>query len=1298
MQKNKKIVLLCITLFVSLFSFNNYVSASQTKETKESGVIIADNKTLEKATKINQTHTKYNFHHYGMNITKNGEVITSDQTSTYLYEHHYIPNVSKQQKNIYCLDAIKKGTSELYAVRFLIDEGNHASVNAYDAALMSVLTANATYTHKSIAIRAISFLWNYNKTEAGYNLSQDVKDLVEAYSGQVYKWIKEDQEIQNLYLKLYDKIDKTRDKDLPKVDVSKGEIYDFDGNAIVDNGYHFDYNKNVEGIIEDNTIRPARNLFAWALRDALDYLNSKEKASVKEGVTSSSVVNVEKQGEQDLVSGVITHNFVLKEFTNDGKASFMISNLLYKYAYKGVEDGVPVVDSITIKNGSNTTKFTKENYNGSFLNVNLLDSSKFNIPALDYSKEITISVGVKIAGYKAVEGVTPTKETLKCSNGTLEYQFDYTWQDSSLKAFNKFDNYVGIVWYGTLAGGEATDTDNQRFISVETNANASSSSPNSSSNSNRAKGSYTFDLGCDSCNTLISKCNGNDSEACSLLAERSDCGCEAYQTLCNKGDNAMCTKLKEEPACVPATCGTEVVGNFQCCDIDNNILLVETKNKEININGPQNVVNCFVNQVDSNRTSRTDGDIINDEAGNSYVMQNNRYCTVSCKEDYVLSMPSSKKVNASGYFTFDMSIKGTKSCYTNTIDKNETFMDDVRAAEAAVKEASDVYNAVILIRNAAKSSEFSKTSETHTGSTDYSYSCTKTSIVTGTDCSDRSDCYRKCKNSPNQTECGDACDEIKCKPTTTTETYTGTCDDGTCSNTPTSGTGYSFTAYGGTYYYGVKSISGPNNHGSSSTSSSCTWSKNYYTRSALSYGNTFNKKSYNRTSSYTLTSASSYDDIVSDALKVLIKANDRLEHIIEEYEQCSTFTNKYEYKPVINYSYYVDKGKTIKGDMGLVDSNYNKKDGENAEEWYCTTSLTNGYGPGNCRGINNESTSMPKRTIRVFKCSITSNDPTCINQDVEIPSAKYVSKISTVNASYKPENKRYNYLPSGIVKDDYDKLSSIPAGKRLSVDLNSGKEIKQYDISISNLGEFYDSDSDSKKLGRLIGDDNAALKENELLNINNNNQATYHCSYLVNMGNIKEGDLECVFDGCSEPCEFDCVGSGCEDYCPGGNCDFDCLGSGCIYSKEDGLYVYEKEISLNNLFPVGTDSYNWSSSNQKAKDTVAEIQEKAENVYAEDPILKVTIDGSAAAKIKVYNKEHPSYSDGPMYFRDIGDYEKIAGYSQFIDELIKGTYGVDIDSNSEVLKKRNTNNPTQNNYFSIWGKYRGQSMLGPSWK
>lgn len=1276
MQKNKKAVLLCITLWISLFSFNNLVSASATRESKESGTIKADNNNLEVATKINQTHEDYNFDHYGMNITKNGLIITSGSTDKYLYEHHYNTNKTHETKNIFCLDAIKKGTKELYAVRFLMDEAEaHASVTAYDAAIMSVLTANATYTHKSITIRAISVLWNYNKTEAGYNLHQSVKDLVEAYSGQVYKWIKEDQEIQNLYLELYEKIDKTIDKKLPNVNIANGSIYDFDGNAITNNGYYFGHNPGTH-LVEAETIRPARNLFAWALRDALNYLNSKENASVKEGVTSSSVESVEKLGEQDLVSGVITHNFVLKDFTNDGKASFTLSKLLYKYAYKGVEHGAPEVDSITIKNGSNTTKFTKENYSGSFLEVNLLDRSKFNFPELDYSKEITISVGIKIAGYKAVEDEIPTKETLKCSNGTLEYQFDYAWQDTSLKAFNKFNNYVGIVWYGTLAGGEETDTGNQRFISVETNSNTETDSSTSSSNTNRAKGSYTFDLGCESCNTLISKCNSNDNEACSMLEQRNDCGCEAYQTLCNKGNNAMCTKLEEDPSCALSSCGTEVVGNFQCCDLDDNILLVETSNKEININGPQNVVSCFVNQVDRARTAGSTSSLVKDDAGNSYTMLNNRYCTVSCKEDYVLSMPSSKKVNASGYFTFDMSIKGTKSCYTNTIDKNEIFIDDLRDAEDAVKEAYDIYNVAKLIRDAAKSSAFPKTSETHTGSKSYTYYKTKYD----SDCSGYSSCVSDCKSwSFSDSYCKNACSR-SCR-----KSY-----GGTCSNTPTTGTGYSFNAYGGTYYYGVKSISGPNNYGDSSTSSSCTWSKNYYTRPALSYNKTFNKNNYNRTSSYELTSASSYEAIVTDALNVLKKANARLEQIISEYEDCSTFTNEYKYEVKAKYS-YDDSGKSTTGDMELV--SLDKKDSSNAKEWYCTTSLTNGYGPGNCRGINNESTSMPTRIIRVFKCTSSGN---CSNQNIEIPAAKYVSKISTVNASYEPENNRYNYFPSGIIggKNDYPGLSSVPAGNRLSVNLDSGKEIKQYDISISNLGEFYNT----KELGRLIGGSNAALKDNELLNYINNH-ATYHCSYLVNMGNIKEGDLECVFDGCGEPCEFDCVGSLCDPYCSGGTCDNDCVGSGCIYSKDDGLYVYEKEVSLNKLFPEGTDSYNWNRrSNQKASDTVSEIEEKAENVYAEDPILKVTIDGSAAAKIKEYNKENPSYSNETMYFKDLGGYQNIAGYSKFIDDLIDGSYGVDIDSNSIVLTKRNTNNPSQNNYFSIWKKYSDQSMLGPSWK
>ena len=153
---------------------------------------------------------------------------------------------------------------------------------------------------------------------------------------------------------------------------------------------------------------------------------------------------------------------------------------------------------------------------------------------------------------------------------------------------------------------------------------------------------------------------------------------------------------------------------------------------------------------------------------------------------------------------------------------------------------------------------------------------------------------------------------------------------------------------------------------------------------------------------------------------------------------------------------------------------------------------------------------------------------------------------------------------------------------------------------------------------------------------------------------------------------------------------------------------------MNNLFPNGTDSYNWNRDiNEKADATISEIQEKGNSVYDEDPVLSVTITPSTARAIKEYNDKAENdggYSNSTLACYSLDGYEEIACYSSFITDLLNGTItydrqtlanNLDIVNNRSLIMGNNYRTVSDNNfeYFTTWDSgISEEDMIGPSWK
>jgi len=107
--------------------------------------------------------------------------------------------------------------------------------------------------------------------------------------------------------------------------------------------------------------------------------------------------------------------------------------------------------------------------------------------------------------------------------------------------------------------------------------------------------------------------------------------------------------------------------------------------------GKEDVLNCVIGGEDENDNSYQVK--VSRENENFTNVLNNDYCKVYCKEDYHITVPGIKEVNSGRYFTLDTTIKGTKTCYTSEIDKNNKFENKI---DTLRKNAVSAYNEYVI--------------------------------------------------------------------------------------------------------------------------------------------------------------------------------------------------------------------------------------------------------------------------------------------------------------------------------------------------------------------------------------------------------------------------------------------------------------------------------------------------------------------------------------------------------------------------------------------------------------------------
>ncbi len=1263
MKKILKYASLFIITITLLFSFNFEVKAACEGETDETcrvgerGEIKAGGNgwyfrpTLSQNTSTTRTPTgprKYKnsvYYYYtdaGANAYFNG--------NGYFLFHAY--NESKSA--MFCLDAQYEGQNPIYAERFLLNSNSSLRIKAYDYALMYILTNGgqasgimrnvsdiSDYWARLTALRAITYIFGYNN---GFSKSQDSAIKYEsAYYANLtatHNWINSDSSAFN---------------NLNNALKAKGS----GGVTNVPSYSKYYYS--------GNSLSKAQAYFNGALNAAAEFVSkSSGGANVKKGTITPDPEVKETDKRQGL--------FVEKNVVHTITVSGIPKKEGYKFVINGIKfpDGVQY-DGLTsyisqVKVGDTVifTGSSQEEFDSTLKGKNLIELG------YDFTNETNIEITVHFEGFKnKSQGSNIT--TLKCGQSPIKYSIDGEYTSNE---FGEYGKFVATIWY-------SGKSNMQRYVGVEELKGDPTTSTWTSDY-------QTYLIDACACEDLEEACKEEASEtgnfngdACQELKD-SNCGeCSWLEVVCEVDPSSPeCDEDKKAEVC-DATCES-YYETFECCDEQGELIVSVNDDKEVNIKGiksDSDIKVCFVKKLDDQAKQQGSGKYgnntnipgITDQNKNTFTltaMKENSYCSVSCKEDYLSTMPNAKLVNAGRYFTFKARIDGTKTCFSDTIDRDKYHNDIIEAQKALILQ----YN------NFRKYYELYNNGKIEPVPGTYPSSCTCDSHGCGPSCtySDYFPQWLATATVPNWQTFISA--DYSSGMITKTENAQGVSENYEYERTIGA---TSYSCPGGSW-------TTTDSEGNTTSHSCSGGSTTYYTGTQVIHTEQ-QFRDYLRSR-------------MMEELAVLQGLQQEYRDIIKEYNACTgNWTgSEIKYEANVTYDYeeqYLDKFSLI----GKMDEDLS---GISNSEWYCNLKVSSsGYvAPGTDVNANYEScisgNSSAKHLTTLYYdfCDASAGDPggcgkTRSESRQDISDAKYKKTISKISANYKPATLFYNVYPSGEIEiNQTDK--NVALENKLPVALGTARGIYKYTVNVENLGEFYDTG----KLGRYVGSNTAIIDPQKLV---------YNCSYLVNMAITDEDTLICDFDEtCTDDCISECRGPNCDANCDGIDCVANCVGLGCIYDKDAGSSLLERTVSLNNLFPNGTDSYNWT--NYKGEVTRDEIQnedrDNGEAIFDTDPVLSVTITPSVARQIRSYNQsveDQGGYSNSTLDCRALGGYSEIACYSTFISDLLNGKYGSDTVNKVSMIADSSYRTVSDNNdeYFKLWTSGVSEDqMIGPSWK
>lgn len=556
---------------------------------------------------------------------------------TYTLYNHYL-DFGSDHYSAYCLDGVRrtldKGSYGSYHVIQELDPEN----NGADRVIANILNSDASYNAKVLAMRAFLPYTTYIE----YNISftteaaNDVYEIYANYNSGMLWGSEVLSELKTLIPSAYGASD-------------ADDLYEiFLKNNLNNSTFkHYKWrgaNGNKLNVDDNSTVAEAKTLFLESIKKAAKS-SAKTSFITKEEVKKNvSIKNFYKDPE------------TIKLSDRDGKTTMYAHDVQFEVTFTGFN-----------QEGSNNDVFldlTFDTYNlvfGSKAQYKFLDDStdtwtefdkntNFGSPDIIKGKnQVTIVVKLRVAGYYGKE--VPTNAHLSV-NGSY-----YT------------ENYSGVA----LVGTNNITTVQRFFISESAGDDYSPSSIDESFDLNWENepltpppGSYEYCTSPDEATLkdpvklaeFIANCcfpsedNRNFDLVNACETETDETKKELYCTL----KNQYCDHCKAEASGATACTGvsaTEFVGEGKLEVKDDDELNI-SENLGVSIHESDDIDVCLLGDIyDSNKVAST---------------ADNQFCTVYCKEDFDISMPTAAYVISGKYMSLATKVNARKSCYSSAID------------------------------------------------------------------------------------------------------------------------------------------------------------------------------------------------------------------------------------------------------------------------------------------------------------------------------------------------------------------------------------------------------------------------------------------------------------------------------------------------------------------------------------------------------------------------------------------------------------------------------------------------------
>ena len=560
-----------------------------------------------------------------------------------------------------------------------------------------------------------------------------------------------------------------------------------------------------------------------------------------------------------------------------------------------------------------------------------------------------------------------------------------------------------------------------------------------------------------------------------------------------------------------------------------------------------------------------------DMAGNDLnIKSKNRYCTVSCKEDWDFTLPGKvSDVRAGTYFMLSAQIEGQRTCVSSDINYDSRIPSEgggnyfLQDLESLNKQIIAAYNDYLFWKKGTETS-----SRRHTV-----YCTEKIGTIN----------LLACK--PNQSEeyCA-KCENVReIQKSTVRETKT-------------------WSVKQLVYQPGIEPGEGRVLNG------------NYRTFNETR-GGWEDKEEVNHCTTKCNEKDFNWNDIRSNMNSAKSRYDSLLrtrQSYIDQIKSCSMWENDFKFDPKLSYNYeeYYYMNEIIRNDNYFT--KYNEMETKNENTFWQTTHANEFY--DNKAGTTGASQPEDKK---ITTCSGT----TCTTQTITVPKNQNIMKVKANKTSFKPYTVWTVQHPNGEVMGTGQTVGNetgtngqgvTKLGRVLPVRMTTPQGDYTYSFAFNQIGQFNDNE-----LGRLL---NYQTKNDKgLLPVNVNPQFVSNRTSLFDVEGLN-ASYSCEYNVYEDVCK--CCGedpriTGVPGTGGGGT------GSGGGSYIDNGYFTYYyRPVSLNEMFPKDNNGYidvgnNWQT--DKGQKVMNEIMNAGEFAYRE-PEYSFRLTSEGMSQIRQYNQ------------------------------------------------------------------------------